>query len=156
MKEILLPCGKRALIDDDDWDRVARYSWYDRGGGYVAARNKRSLGGDGRLRSLHHFVYGQPPDGMVIDHIDGNPLNNQKSNLQLTTQSRNSMKSRKALGGGVHQRGPEQFEARVRIDKKIIRLGTFPSLAAAQKAVKDARDAAWAPGADPLGTVPLK
>ncbi len=39
---------------------------------------------------LHHFVFGKPKDGFVIDHINGNGLDNQKSNLRFATKSQNN------------------------------------------------------------------
>lgn len=47
--------------------------------------------------SIHYVVYrafhGKVPNGMTIDHIDGNPLNNHKSNLQLLARGANSAKA---------------------------------------------------------------
>lgn len=46
--------------------------------------------------SVHRFnweiIYGDIPDGMTIDHIDGNKENNEISNLQLLTRSDNVIK----------------------------------------------------------------
>lgn len=47
MKEILLSNGKRALVSDEDWPRVSKLKWRDRGGGYVRARFKKAAGGNG-------------------------------------------------------------------------------------------------------------
>lgn len=41
-------------------------------------------------RIIYHMFYGQIPDGMVIDHIDGNPFNNRIENLRCTTQAINT------------------------------------------------------------------
>lgn len=90
MREIALPCGKVAKVSDEDWPLVSRLSWYDRSGGYVAARFKKAVGGDGRIVQLHRLIT-RAPTGYVVDHIDGDTLNNQRENLQVTTNSRNLM-----------------------------------------------------------------
>jgi hypothetical protein len=41
---------------------------------------------------MHRFVLGLPPyrnGGLEVDHIDGNGLNNQRSNLRLVTHQQN-------------------------------------------------------------------
>lgn len=52
---------------------------------------------NGKHYSVHRLVYetyvGEIPEGMVIDHIDGDRANNNLSNLQLTTQSKNVKKT---------------------------------------------------------------
>jgi HNH endonuclease len=126
MKEIRLPCGKVALVSDCDWDRVHGIKWYDRGGGYVRARIGKGIGGDGGHWYLHRFIL-QPPAGMDVDHIDCNPLNNTRENLQLLTRSRNCMRSVRAKVSGVtFEKGrTNPWRARLRIDGKMHQLGLF-------------------------------
>lgn len=54
----------------------------------------RSLGGRGKsLRLAHRLVYeafvGPIPEGLVVRHLDGNPVNNSPQNLCLGTQRDN-------------------------------------------------------------------
>jgi hypothetical protein len=50
----------------------------------------------GKLHYIYRLVYetyvGEIPDGLTIDHIDGNPLNNNVDNLQVMTLGENSSK----------------------------------------------------------------
>jgi hypothetical protein len=50
----------------------------------------------GRLQYIHRLVYetfvDEIPDGYEIDHVDGNPSNNNLSNLQLVTRKENISK----------------------------------------------------------------
>ena len=82
-----LPRGQFAIIDTEDYQRVAAYSWHrTTGGEYVAA-----IIGDRKKRThfyLHRVIM-DPPEDMVIDHINHNTLDNRKSNLRICTQEEN-------------------------------------------------------------------
>jgi hypothetical protein len=113
MKPIQLPYGKIAMVSDCDLQLVQRLNWSDRGNGYVRARFRRDAGGNGKFVYLHRFIMGSP-SGYVVDHLDGNPLNNTRENLQIVTQSRNVMRT--ASGGVTKHR--DKWRARTRIDGK--------------------------------------
>ena len=38
---------------------------------------------------LHHMIVGYPINGLVVDHVDRNPLNNKRDNLRIVSQSQN-------------------------------------------------------------------
>lgn len=54
----------------------------------------RSVGVNYKRKSLHRLViegfYGEIPDGLVVNHIDGNKSNNKLENLEVVTPSENS------------------------------------------------------------------
>ena len=92
MKEIKLTQakiskGKVALVDDADFDWLSHYNWnvievYR--GRFYAVRDS-SLG----INAFMHRVIMDATPGLTVDHIDGNGLNNQRSNLRLCTASQN-------------------------------------------------------------------
>lgn len=47
-------------------------------------------------RIIWQLFYGPIPQGLVVDHIDGNPLNNEISNLRLITQAENRRNTKKS------------------------------------------------------------
>jgi len=48
-----------------------------------------------------HRVIMNPPEGLVVDHIDGNGLNNQRSNMRICTAAQNS-KNRTGYGASKY------------------------------------------------------
>jgi hypothetical protein len=72
---------------------VLQYRWYANkdkkanGSWYAQTNTRKSKMGLHRKAKLHRFIL-LAPEGIKIDHIDGNGLNNRRSNLRLATQSR--------------------------------------------------------------------
>lgn len=68
----------KAIVDDEDYEAVNSRTWY-----FNAGRVYNSAG-----TSLGAFLLGKQ-EGFEIDHIDRDPLNNQRSNLRFATVSQN-------------------------------------------------------------------
>ena len=68
-------------------------------------------------------------DGLLVDHIDGNKLNNNLSNLQLVTNRKNSSKDRKnktsKFTGVSWHKQSNKWLAQVRKNDKVEYLGVF-------------------------------
>lgn len=104
MKQIILTQGKFTLIDDDVYEWAKDYKWYA-----IKALNTfyavRKSSRKDNLKNkrpniyLHHCVIGQPFYGFDVNHIDGNGLNNQKSNLEIITHQQNNSQSYKHRNG---------------------------------------------------------
>lgn len=95
MKEIPLS-GKRgkglvALVDDEDWPWLMEYCWHVNGKLYVYHGFK--IHGRMRKASIHRVIM-NAPNGIDVDHRDGNHLNNQKYNLRLASVMQNSANQR--------------------------------------------------------------
>lgn len=146
-----LPNGKTAFVSPEDWPRVSKLSWSDKGLGYVRAVFKKSEGGDGRIVDLGRFIMRAPP-GYVVDHIDGNPLNNTRGNLQTITQSRNMMRRKDVMAGGI-QRHKNRWRVRISIDGKSTSFGLYDDREAAEEALAKARALAWGP-MNEMGAIP--
>lgn len=127
---ILLYGGEFAIIDAADVELVRGVKWHlieRKGGRYV--RSGTPLG---RVR-LHRLLTGAPPD-MVVDHIDGDPLNNRRCNLRVCSHADNLRNSAKRNGTkdsifkGVSLSGSNgRFRAKIRSHGKQYNLGSFAS-----------------------------
>lgn len=117
VRELPLPDGRVALVSECDYRRASKINWSDNGLGYIRGRWRKDLGGDGRIVMLHRFIM-SPERGMVVDHIDGNPLNNTRENLQITTTARNVMRSRS--GGVTFDKHHQMWRVRKRVDGRMV------------------------------------
>lgn len=90
MKTISLSNGQHALVDDADFDRVSAKKWYAKRAGksthYALSTNGIDKRGYPKIVRMHHFVLGV---ASVVDHKDGNGLNNQRDNLRPCAKFQN-------------------------------------------------------------------
>lgn len=137
---VALGYNKYALIDAEDAVLVIQYRW-------SALRVKdityaATTVRDGKkTRTLYlHALLMNPPDGMEPDHIDGDGLNNSRSNLRLSTHSQNCCNRRRRRGvktpfkGVGRQAGQKNWTARICVNYRKIYLGQFPTAEEAARA----------------------
>ena len=74
----------KSLIDPEDFEKVSGYRWFaiKKRGYVVAKKNSKRIW-------LHRLIM-NPPQGLVVDHINGNPLDNRKSNLKICSIRENN------------------------------------------------------------------
>lgn len=117
-----------ALIDSSDAPAIEMFSWRARqehGAWRVITTTAR------RPRStvpLTHVILGRPLFGLVIDHINRNPLDNRRVNLRFATLRGNASNLTKGSSSGfigVSSPRPRHasFSARLRINGKSVYLG---------------------------------
>lgn len=145
MKKIPLGRGKFALIDDDDYDRVSMHTWHMKSRLHLNyASSTKYLGGGRkkakyRMLQLHRFIM-NPSKGMDVDHIDGNGLNNQKSNLRICTHQQNCMNTRKSRNTTSRYKGVSwdkesgKWKASIRFNNSLKNLGRYRTQKEAAKA----------------------
>ena len=80
------------------------------------------------------FLNFKPLSGLVIDHIDNNPKNNNLSNLQIITHRENTQKDKKNLGVSYHKHSGK-WRAYNMLNKKQVSLGYYETEAEANKVV---------------------
>ncbi|MDD5551392.1 MAG: HNH endonuclease [Candidatus Omnitrophica bacterium] len=139
MKKTKLTRGKVALVDDEDYERTTQYRWCAMHINYqwYADRALSKKEPKNAFTEMHRFIM-NPPKGMMVDHRDGNGLNNQKSNLRICTRAENMMNRGKQPNNTSGYKG-------VRINKGIIiaqigfknwnyHIGCFPDKESAARA----------------------
>lgn len=145
MIEIPLSKGYVAIVDDDCPPEILTQKWYAqvRSTGNVYA--SRSVFGENGRHSTQwlHRVIVSAPAGFDVDHIDGNGLNNQHSNLRVCTRvqnSRNRALDRRSTSGlkGVYIRASGRWQARIKTSGRFLSLGVFDSKLEAAKAYDEA------------------
>jgi len=137
MKEIQITQGKFALVDDEDFDFLNQWNWHAKKNGntFYAARKEGLFH---RKDVIMHRVILDAPDNMLVDHIDGNGLNNARANLRLCTSGENQRNhklystSKTGLKGVSFKDG--KFRAKIQVGGRSIHLGRFETPDEAAKA----------------------
>lgn len=122
-KEIVLTKGKVAVVDDEDYEMLVTGSRWCVNGGYAFNASR------GRM----HRVVLNAPAGVMVDHINGDKLDNRKENLRLCTNSTNQANRKTTRGvskfkGVVLERrknGRCFWKATIVFDGETTYLGSF-------------------------------
>ena len=120
--------GVSTSLDDEDYARAKDFRWHKTANGYVAGTVVE--GGVRRRVYLHRWLLDAQP-GQLVDHLDGNPLNNRRTNLRLATRSQNQANrrrnrtSRSRYKGVTWHQGQQRWMARLQVNGRRITIGYF-------------------------------
>ena len=143
-RKIPLTQGKYAIVDPEDYKKLAKYKWYAKKceRRFYAERwgeKKQGSKTKGDLK-MHREIMGDA-EGKVIDHINHNGLDNRKANLRFATTQQNTWNKRKQKGDysskykGVHWvKSEKKWRAVITCNKKVIYIGRFDDEEAAARA----------------------
>jgi hypothetical protein len=141
MKTIDLGNGRAAMVDDEDYDRLAGLPWCCVEHTYTAyALLSLQHNGKRRVVFMHRQILGVTA-AFEVDHIDGNGLNNQRANLRVANRQQNAMHRRfcpsptktsryKGVSwdrGKRPGRSPARWRAKIDVSGRCIHLGRFDS-----------------------------
>jgi hypothetical protein len=133
MNRIFLTGGGFALVDEDDWEWLMKFSWYLSPKGY-ACRGFRWRSGT-RTSFMHREIVGlEIGDPRQVDHINRVRLDNRKENLRIVlgmsqqAQNQTAQRGRSSQYRGVSwDYKTQMWRARAMIDGKSFHLGRFGS-----------------------------
>ena len=138
--KVVLSKGIIVLIDEVDMGEITPMHWYCNARGYAVreAELGRIFGKSiTEVIFMHRAVMENVlnrclSDGEVVDHKDGDTLNNRRSNLRLSTVLQNRLNSKKrgdktsSQYKGVHwHKHGEKWSARITVNKRQVSLGYF-------------------------------
>jgi hypothetical protein len=99
MKVIEATQGKSVLVDDNDYEWLSQMSWHARWQGnrfYATTGIYDPASQKTHNISMHSFLM-MPDKGEVVDHINGDSLDNRRTNLRVVTQKQNLRNKRGVL-----------------------------------------------------------
>jgi AP2 domain. len=98
MAEIKLKNGQVVLVDDEDFGFLNRFTWSLRkcADRHYVVTAKR-IGDKYHATYMHRMILNAPPF-LVVDHANGNTLDNRKENLRVCTQTENSYNRKPTTG----------------------------------------------------------
>ena len=97
-RRIPLTKGQFAIVDAEDYEKLAGYKWYaeKKGRTFYAERTDRGVRKNRNI-PMHREILGAPK-GKIVDHINHNGLDNRRANLRLVTIEQNTWNTRKKSG----------------------------------------------------------
>ena len=124
MKEIPLTQGTFAIVDDEDYEWLNKYKWFLSISCSSAYATRSARREEGRQHTIFmHREILQCDRGFVIDHKNGNHLDNRRSNLRVATRSQNAANAKKRRTGSSRYKGVAWYKPRKQWISQITRKG---------------------------------
>lgn len=119
-------------VDAEDVELVSQYSWTAYKDGYAKKYIEKTIDGKRHRRVIYmHRLIMDAKENEIVDHRDGNRLNNSKSNLRIVSKSLNCLNTRKHRNvhgyKGVVSTGRDNlpYTATIRHNKVRLNLGSY-------------------------------
>jgi len=145
MKEIKLTQGQVTIVDDEEFEKLNRFKWHAQKEGRKFRAGRSVTCGNKRKTLLMHRIILNAPAGMEVDHINGNPLDNRRTNLRLATAHQNrrnhigpNKNNKLGIKGVYWYKRYKKYQVTIGFNNKRIYIGYFTSLSDADKAYRDA------------------
>ncbi len=147
-REIQLTQGQIAIVDDEDFEYLSQWKWcavyFPSANVFYAERQSRKGEFDKPTKVKMHRQLMGFPEGLFVDHINHNTLDNRRENLRIATRKENNRNSKKKAYNKSGYKGVSwnsntgKWRAQINVDGKVIHLGLFLDPAEAHEAYKAA------------------
>lgn len=140
MRIILLNKNLSALVDDEDFEWLSEYRWY--AVEYSRVKNRFYAKMSSRRKTLMHRLLLNAPRELEVDHMNGNTLDNRKSNLRLATRSENArnclvrIDSKARFKGVEYRQDKGKYSAYYTLNGEKHHIGYFDDALSASEAHK--------------------
>lgn len=135
MKKIKLTQNKYAIVDNSDYEWLTKWRWGVRKCGsndyfYAIRGFKDKQSSKVKAIRMHRLIL-NASENMQVDHINGNTLDNRKSNLRIVTHGQNKINQRMYKNNTSGKTGVywielfKKYQARIHFNNKNISLGYF-------------------------------
>jgi hypothetical protein len=141
MKTIELTKGAKAIVDECDYDYLMQWKWLCNNTGY-AVRTDYSQGKKKTL-GMHRVIL-SATDGVVVDHKNGNRLDNRRSNIRVCTPGQNQYNRGKlctnktGYKGVYHQKKFNTWLVAIGVNGKLRYVGSYKTKIEAARAYNEA------------------
>ncbi len=135
--QVYLKDGRFFIVDPSDYEKISHMTW-----GVTTGRGRRNnqyicSHTWGQKRVLLHRLLMNTPEGLFVDHINGDEFNNRRTNLRVVTRGENVKNQTKKNGKAsipcvTYCKTRKRFRVRLRIDGKNKHMGYRNSQAEAE------------------------
>jgi hypothetical protein len=123
-----------------------RVGWQKGSNSFYVIAQISMVNGNWKTIRLHRWMT-NAPDGMVVDHINSDTLNNTDGNLRICTKAENGQNRIGAridnrssgIRGVTWHKSSRKWIACIRINRKLIHLGSFADIKEAEMTAMEAR-----------------
>jgi len=139
--------GFKFLVDPDDYETFVKDNSFrlqtDKDDKHLSVAVSSRTGGLCN-KLLHRLIMDAGPDD-IIDHKNGNVLDNRRSNLRFATSAENSQNRQLAKNNSSGIKGVSwhkqhnKWQVEIVVNKKRIHLGYYENLEDARDAIREAR-----------------
>lgn len=139
--DVLISGKYKMIIDEECYEKIAGYSLHVNSKGYAEVRFTENK----KLKSiLIHRVVVSAGKNEIVDHVNGNTLDNRKENLRIVTRNQNMQNCKTYKSSSTGFKGvswhssAKKYIARIQVNKSRMIIGYYDDINDAILARKEA------------------